>query len=328
MRVILIGSVSSSWHTLRGLIRGGVEVAGVLGLDPAHANGVSDYRDLRALAVEHGIPYQPFQRIADPAVYDFVLTLRADLLFVVGLSQLAPRGLIGLAGAGAIGFHPTPLPRGRGRAPVAWTILLDEPAAANLFYLTDEADAGDIIAQRPVPVRDDDHAQDLIDRTNEVLEAMVFDLAPALRAGTLPRTQQDATAATWYARRTPEDGRIDWSQPAERVDRLVRAASRPYPGAFTYEQGQKVVVWRAQRYERHDHVGTLGQVVRIDAPGLLVQCGEGLLWLTELSDERGAARPASSFRVGQRFGCGLLARLDALESRVRDLERRLRPRGG
>jgi methionyl-tRNA formyltransferase len=168
---------------------------------------------------------------------------------VVGISQLVPAAVRDLAKLGAVGFHPTLLPEGRGRAPVAWTILLQKPAAANLFFLTDEADAGDIIAQRPVEVRADDYAEDLIARTNVVLEQMVVDLAPAFASGRVPRQPQDHTRATYYARRRPEDGKIDWEQAAEEVYRLVRAAGRPYPGAFCFRGGRKVVVWRARMAE-------------------------------------------------------------------------------
>lgn len=320
LRVALAGSVSSSWHTLRGLLTGRVNVCAVLGLDESHAAGVSDYRSLRELATQAGVPFLSFHRIADPAVLAFVREHRPDLLFVVGLSQLAPPELIALAPRGAIGFHPTPLPQGRGRAPVAWTILLNQPAAANLFFLSDEADAGDIIVQRPVEVRPDDYAQDLIDRTNVVLEAAVVELADALRSGNLPRQPQDPAQATWYARRTPQDGRIDFSQSVASVHRLVRATSRPYPGAFTHDRGQKVIVWRAEPHAALDHFGTVGQVVRVEeSRGALVQCGDGLLWLTQTAGEDGRPRVAADFRVGVRLGEELAARVEALEQRLRKL---------
>ena len=328
MKVVLIGSVSSSWHALRGLLRGGVEIVGVLGLDESHAARVSDFRTMREQASEHGVPFQAFHKIAEPGAIEFVKQRRPDLLFVIGLSQLAPPELLALAPAGAIGFHPTPLPRGRGRAPVVWTILLNERAAVNLFFLNDEADAGDIIDQRPVEVRPDDYAQDLIDRTNAVLEQMIVDLAPAIRSGKLPRTPQDHTQATWYGKRTPADGLIDWSRPAQETWTLIRAASRPYPGAFTFDRGEKRIIWRAEWRDgaRIDHVGTVGQVARVDAKrGVLVACGDGdLLWLTEVTDGDDNAVPHDSFRVGARLGTPTELMIRNLEDRVAALEGELR----
>lgn len=302
MRVALIGSVSSSLHTLRGLLRGGVEVSCVMGLDPAHRAGVSDYVDLRPEAERAGLPYCGFRKIAEPGVAAFLAAHPAELLFVVGLSQLAPPGLIALASAGAVGFHPTVLPKGRGRAPVAWTILLQQPAAANLFFLAEEADAGDIIEQRIVEVRPDDYAQDLISRTNEVLEQMVVDLSPAIRSGTLPRRPQNHAEATWYGKRGPEDGRIDWRQPAEQIYRLIRAVSRPYPGAYGYLEDRKVIIWRAMPHELENYPGPAGQVMAVDGGrGVMVQCGKGALWLTEIEDDGGRRIEAGEFRVGTRL---------------------------
>lgn len=326
MKVTLIGSVSSSWHTLRALIDGGVELSAVLGLAPRHAARVSDFRDLAPLAAQAGAPFYAFDKISEPGVAAHLDRYPCDLLAVIGLSQLAPPELIARARAGAIGFHPTPLPRGRGRAPVFWTIYLGEPAAVSLFYLTDEADAGDLIVQRPVPVKPDDYAQDLIDRTNEALYEAVRELAPQIRSGGLPRRPQDHARATWTGRRTPGDGRIDWSRPADEIHRLIRAASRPYPGAFTHDRGRKVVVWRAERHDRQDHVGLPGQVLRVDGRrGPLVQCGVGHLWLTETEREPGEGQGPAAFAVGSVLGLRVEAAIEALEARVRALESRLPP---
>ncbi|RMF82157.1 MAG: hypothetical protein D6744_06320, partial [Planctomycetota bacterium] len=200
--------------------------------------------------------------------------------------------------------------------------------AANLFFLTDEADAGDIIVQRAVPVRPDDYAQDLIDRTNRVLEEMVVELAPAIISGKLPRRAQDHSQATWYGKRTPDDGLIDWSRPAREIWTLIRAASRPYPGAFTFARGEKHIVWRATWREgaRIDHVGTIGQIVRIDDErGLLVACGDGdLLWLNEITDADAQPIAYDAFRTGMRLGTPTELLTRRLETRVAELEREIR----
>ncbi len=324
MRVALIGSVSSSWHAVRGLLDGGVEVCGVLGLAPAHAAGVSDYRDLAPLAAEHDLPYCPFHKVTDPEVAAFLDRQTPDLLLVIGLSQIVPDDLLARTPHGGIGFHPTLLPEGRGRAPVAWTILLNQPAAVNLFYLTADADAGDLIAQVPVPVQPDDTAQSLITRTNEVLEGTLASLGPALRKGKLPRIPQDPRRATWYGARRPEDGRIDWREPAMQIDRLVRAAGHPYPGAFTHDRGQKRIIWRSEIVPGGRWHGTLGQVLEVDpVRGVLVQCGSGHLRLIEVSGPDGHPVPRDAFRVGVRLGHAVEAELEQLAARVADLESEL-----
>ena len=294
MNVALMGSVSSSYFALDALLRAGVSMTGVLGVDDSQKDRISDFRSLEQLAIDHHVPFQSFVKMTDPGVERFLLDHAPDLLWVIGLSQIVPDRLIDIARHGGVGFHPTMLPKGRGRAPVAWSILRNEPAAANLFFMTDEPDAGDIIIQREVPVRPDDYSTDLIQRTNEVLAEAIADLAPAIKAGSLPRTPQDHARATYYPKRTPEDGLIDWSKPTDRIYALVRAAGRPYPGAFTTAKKRKVIVWRAEPATRDEMVGQTatppGSVLTIeDSRGPLVRTGDGGLWITELQCADGDA---------------------------------------
>jgi len=287
MNLALIGSVSSSQAVLDALIRSSVEITCVLGLDAAQADRVSDYRDLRPLAEQAGIPFRAFTKIAEPEVAAFLEQHRPDTLWVIGLSQLVPRPLVELAPRGGVGFHPTPLPKGRGRAPVAWTLLLEKPAAASLFFLADEPDAGDIIMQRSVPVLPDDYSEDLIERTNQALAAMVCELAPMIESGDLPRTPQDHSQATLYDKRTPEDGLIRWGQPTDQIYKLIRAAGRPYPGAFAYARRQKIIVWRGHpaspNSARMLSEARPGVVLAADRDaGFLVATGDGAVWLTEV----------------------------------------------
>ncbi len=316
MNVALIGSVSSSYTALTALIGAKVAITAVLGLDESQAENVCDYRSLGELADRACVEYTSFVGITDPHVEPFLRLHQPDLLWVIGLSQLVPDRLIRIARHGGVGFHPTMLPRGRGRAPVAWTILLGKPAAASLFFLTDKPDAGDIIAQREVAVLPDDYSEDLIARTNEVLHEVIGDLAPRIKDGNLPRSPQDHARATYYAKRTPADGLIDWSKPTDQIYRLVRAAGRPYRGAFTNRDATareraRVIIWRA-RPARTDEVDTSrstakpGTVLRVE-PGLgpLVRTVDGCLWLTEtvVEDER-IAGSGGTLEAGIKLGDG------------------------
>jgi len=292
VNVALMGSVSSSWHSLDALIRSGVEVTGVLGVDESQAERISDYRSLRELANKAGIPFHAFVKVSEPGVEEFLRDRPPDLLWVIGLSQLVPERLISIARQGGVGFHPTMLPEGRGRAPVAWTILLGARAAANLFFLTDKPDSGDIIIQRETPVLPDDYSEDLIRRTNLVLAEAIVELAPRLQAGDIPRTPQDDSKATYYQKRTPADGLMDWTKTSDEIYRLIRAAGRPYPGAFTYHQTLKLTVWRGRPAHRPISARNFepGRVIRVtDNDGALVAAGDGALWITEAAVEGGSA---------------------------------------
>lgn len=288
MNVALMGSVSSSWYALDALIRSGVEITGVLGVDESQAERISDYRSLRRLATDAALPFLSFVKVSEPEVETFLCERAPDMLWVIGISQLVPDRLINIARYCGLGFHPTMLPEGRGRAPVAWTILKNARAAVSLFVLTHEADAGDLIAQREVAVKPDDYSEELIERTNHVLSEVVLELAPLIKSGSVPRVPQDHSKATHYEKRTPADGVIDWHAPTEAVYRLVRAAGRPYPGAFTHGGGNKVTIWRAQPCEVDVSDGSSpGQVLANDASGVLIRTGDAALRATEVEADGG-----------------------------------------
>ncbi|MCH7721134.1 MAG: methionyl-tRNA formyltransferase [Planctomycetes bacterium] len=290
MNVALMGSVSSSWYALDALIRGEVEVTGVLGVDESRAEHVSDYRSLRERGGDAGIPFHSFVKVSEPGVEAFLMDHAPDLLWVIGLSQLVPDRLMAIARIGGVGFHPTMLPEGRGRAPVAWTILRGARAAANLFFLTDEPDGGDIIIQREVPVLPDDYSEDLIERTNRVLADAILELAPRICAGDVPRTPQDHSKASYYPKRTPADGLIDWAESTEAIYRLIRAAGRPYRGAFTRHQQQRLTVWRGRPSEAcaAGGSGRPGSVLSVSrSTGIAVATGDGAILMTEVEAESG-----------------------------------------
>ena len=289
MKVALIGSVSSSLCALDALIQGGIDITAVLGVDESLADKISDYRSLRSLATNADIPFHSFVKVSEKGVEEFLKDHAPDIIFVIGLSQLVPDSLIDIAPHKSVGFHPTMLPEGRGRAPVAWTILKGARAAVNLFFLTDEADAGDIIIQREVKVLPDDYSEDLIERTNLVLKEAILELAPLIKSGNLPRTPQDHSKATHYPKRTAADGLIDFSRPTDDIYRLIRAAGRPYPGAFTMDQNRKLVIWRGKpaNPDQVSQNSQPGSILAVDAnKGILVATADGGIWMTEVQFEK------------------------------------------
>ncbi len=305
MKVALIGSVSSSWYALDALIRGGVDITAVLGVDESRADKISDYRPLRPLATKAGIPFHSFIKISEPAVENFLREHIPDMILVIGLSQLVPENLTKMAAYGGVGFHPTMLPEGRGRAPVAWTILKGARAAVNLFFLVDEPDAGDIIVQREVKVLPDDYSEDLIHRTNLVLQKVILELTPLIKSGKIPRTAQDHNKATYYPKRTAADGEIDFSMSTDAIYRLIRAAGRPYHGAFTWAQGHKLIVWRGKpaEPEKISDMAGPGYILKIDENGrILVATGDDGIWMTEVEFEDNLKRPVELLKVGTQLG--------------------------
>jgi methionyl-tRNA formyltransferase len=327
--IALAGSVGSSLRTLQALLRNRMRVVGVLGLDPAKSASVSGYTRLDSTALAAGIPYCDFEDINHPETVGRVRVWSPDVLFVVGLSQLVKKDLLAIPRLGCVGFHPTRLPEGRGRAPLAW-LTLEARGGASTFYQMDEgADSGPILVQQAFAVSEADYAADVVRKLEDAIDAGLDRWLPRLRTGEWNPKPQDESRATFYGKRAPEDGVIHWEQSARGILALVRAASRPHPGAYTFLGDRKIIVWRAEVESALRFTGVVGRVLAVDEKrGALVQTGDGLLWLAETEWEpslRGDRPP--SLKVGQRLGYDPADEIRNLRKRIAELENLLAEAG-
>ena len=154
MRVGLIGSVGSSLLTLQKLVEYSFNVVGVWGYEPHSTLNVSGYCSMRRFAEDNHLSYYPFIKINSNDIKEQIRNASVDILFVVGVSQLVDEDIIRLPRLACVGFHPTKLPKGRGRAPMAWLILDKGEGAATFFKIDTNADEGDIFVQEPFSIRE------------------------------------------------------------------------------------------------------------------------------------------------------------------------------
>lgn len=246
LTIAFIGCVAEGRRTLEGLLDMGEEISAVFTFEPAKAATVSGAVPFGDLAEAHGIPLHEVRSINDPDVLATMRALQPDLVFCVGWTQLLGAELLAIPRIGCLGFHASLLPRYRGRAPVNWALINGEPATGNTLMLLDEGvDTGDILAQRVIPITPDDTCGTVYDKVAATELEMIAEVMPLLHLGVVPRRAQDHEQATVMGRRRPDDGLIDWHQPAPRLHDWVRALTHPYPGAFTILGGHRVHVWRA-----------------------------------------------------------------------------------
>jgi methionyl-tRNA formyltransferase len=223
-------------------------------------------------------------------------SLEADLVFVVGWSQLVREPFIAEAREGVFGMHPTLLPRHRGRAPIPWAILTGlARTGVTLFEIVDAtADSGAIVGQAVLDISRDETATTLFARIADAHVELVRSIVPQIIGRTAPRVQQDPSRASTWPKRTPGDGIIDWETRAPYLYDWVRAQTRPYPGAFTFLGDEKVIVWGA-RPVALDVAAPAGTIVDVGASGPVVACGEGALVLEEVQGD-------AELVVGARLG--------------------------
>ncbi len=321
LRIVLAGSVGSSRLTLQALLRNRTNVVGVLELRPVDPTAVSGLARLHDVAAESGVSCVEFQKLNEPTIVAQVRAWQPDLLFVVGLSQLVRAELLAVPKLACIGFHPTCLPRGRGRAPVAWLVLDATPGAATFFVMDEGADSGPILVQEPFDVQPTDNAEQVTASLEQAIVRALDRWLPRLLAGEWNPQPQDDTAATSHGRRAPEDGWIDWNKSARDIDALIRATGRPHPGAFTFLKDRKLLVWRAELDTTIPFRGVIGRVLLADPQrGALVQTGDGLLWLSEVAAADGNST-LPKLAVGQRLGYVVEDEINQLKARVAELEK-------
>jgi len=180
---------------------------------------------------------------------------------------------------GCINMHGSLLPKYRGRCPLNWQLVHGETESGlTLHHIVGRADAGDIIGQERVPVGPNDTAMDLCRALLPAAETLLHRHLDAILDGSAPRTPQDDDAATVFGGRCPEDGRIDWAWPAQRIHNLVRAVGRPWPGAFSDGPAGRLMVWRTRVLSAGDLAP--GRV-RVDEDRVLAGTGDGLIELLD-----------------------------------------------
>jgi len=254
------------------------------------------------VADELALPWVAPADVNAPAVGERVAAIAPDFLFSFYCRQMLKPSLLALARRGALNMHGSLLPSYRGRAPVNWAVLHGERhTGATLHYMADKPDAGDIVAQQSVPILPDDTARDVFDKVTVAAEICLDAALPALVAGTALRVHNDTARGSYFGRRRPEDGRIDWRRPAVDIHNLVRAVAPPYPGARTSLGGVEARVLKTRvldaRAPARAPVLAIGE-------RLVAHCGGGgTLAIDELEVEGAIATPAG---VAQRFGTAVL----------------------
>ena len=229
---------------LKVLLAGGVDVALVV----THEDNPDEaiwFESVARLCRAEGIAHVTPADAKSPELLARVRAAQPDFLFSFYYRHMLPAAILEVAPA--FNMHGSLLPQFRGRAPVNWAVLHGASATgATLHEMTVKPDAGAIVAQSAVPILPDDTAFEVFGKVTVAAEQALWTVLPALLAGTAPRAHNDLAKGGYFGGRKPEDGRIDWSLPAQTVYNLHRAVAPPYPGAFTDLSGVRCVIGRAR----------------------------------------------------------------------------------
>lgn len=255
------------------------------------------------LARERGVPLFTPESVNSPEWLEQFSALRPDLILSVYYRHMIPASSLGLARLGAFNMHGSLLPKFRGRAPINWAIVHGAAETGmTLHRMVKRPDAGAIVDQLAVSIGPRETAEQVFKKVVPLARAILARQMDALLAGAARETPQDESQAAYFGRRTPEDGRIDWCAPAARIFNLIRAVTKPYPGAFTDVGASRLIVWWAEPDSpaaRGRH-GQPGEILSL-AP-FVIAARDGALEIVQhewRAPAGEAPSPAARLRVGQ-----------------------------
>jgi methionyl-tRNA formyltransferase len=271
---------------------------------PIEGAGPSRLEESAALWARSGSILQP-PRIKDRQSVEEIRALQPDVIVVLAYGQILPRSVLEIPKLACLNLHASLLPRWRGAAPIQASIAAgDHETGITVMYMDEGLDTGDILLQRKIGILPNDTGGTLHDRLAQIAPEALLESLRLLAEGNTPRTPQDNALATLAPKLNREDGRIDWSEPAEVIERKIRAYN-PWPGAFTK-------VWDGQ----HERSLTLkifsavimpeinrepGAVIHADDDGLVFATGHGALALLELQLEGKERMTVAKFVRGHRW---------------------------
>lgn len=299
-KVIVCAYHNVGYRCLEELLRQGADVRMVFTHEDSPTEEIW-FQSVRELAERTGIPCLTSD-INEPANVATVREIAPDFIFSFYYRNMIRPEVLAIPRLGALNLHGSWLPRYRGRVPVNWSVINGETeTGATLHHMVEKPDAGDIVDREKVPIAFTDTALDVFTRVTEAAVTIMARSYPLLVAETAPRIPMNLGEGSYFGGRRPADGLIDWSRPAVAIYNLVRGVTHPYPGAFTWLDGKKVVVWSAWPLDGNAEPG----VVVSEAP-LRVGTGEGLLEIRSLQVEGGDEVGADRFTAivhpaGKRF---------------------------
>lgn len=239
------------------------------------------------LARQAALPLHLSPDLNDERGETFVRAQRPELMLSFYYRSLLPARLLDIPSGGAFNMHGSLLPLYRGRAPLNWALLEGATeTGVTLHEMVERADAGPIVGQRSIAIGERDDAPSLTEKATVAAVELLEALLPKLVTGEIERRPQRLGAGSYRGARRPEDGEIDWSWPAERVHNLVRAVTRPWPGAFSHWGDRWLTIWKSEPLSRAPEM-EVGRLQIEASP--LVGCGRGALRLLEwqLDGEKG-----------------------------------------
>jgi methionyl-tRNA formyltransferase len=282
MRIVFFGSPGIALPVLSGLLASGHEIKLVICQPdkPAGRGKKLTPPAVKVFAESHNLPcLQPEKIRKDQEILGLIKEARPELNVVVAYGQIIPASIISLPPFRSLNVHFSLLPGYRGAAPVQWAILNGERfTGVTIFQPTEKMDEGPILSQEILEILPRENAHELEIRLSHVGARLLVKTIENIK--NIEPKEQNHSRATYAPKLTKDQGRLNWEEPAEVIDRKVRAFFL-WPGAYTFFNGQRVEIIVGRIAQGIIPGARPGEIVQIDKPGIYVFCGQKSLYLIE-----------------------------------------------
>jgi methionyl-tRNA formyltransferase len=302
LRLAFLGTPDFAATSLSALIAAGHDIAAVYSQPPRPAGRGQQPRPspVQLLAERHGLPVHTPASLKGAETHAAFAGLALDVAVVVAYGLLLPRGILTSPRLGCLNIHASLLPRWRGAAPIQRAILAgDDESGVTIMQMDEGLDTGPMLLRQAIAIGPRETGQSLHNRLAALGARLIIEALDGLAGGSLHAIPQPAEGATYAAKLTREEGRLDWRQPALLLDRRVRALA-PWPGAWFEIGGERVKVLEAEA------VAESGAPGRVMDGQPTIACGEAALRLLKLQRAGKAALPAEAFLRGFRMDAGMV----------------------
>lgn len=307
MKLIFMGTPDFAVPTLKTLIDSEHEVVAVI-TQPDKPKGRGKEMQptpVKIAALEAGIPvYQPI-KVRDEEFVAQMAEWKADAIIVAAFGQLLPKSILDMPKYGCINVHASLLPKYRGAAPIQWAVIDGEKESGVTAMLMNEGlDTGDMLKKVVVPLEEKETGDSLHDKLCVLGGDLILSVLKELEAGTAVRTPQNGEESCYAKMLKKELGSIDFSMPAERIERLIRGLNS-WPSAYTHVNGKTLKIWQAEVLEK-EYEGAFGEIVELTKDSLLVKTGKGTLSLREVQLEGKKRMEVDAFLRGYPLTKGII----------------------
>ena len=287
--IALCGIQEQGLDICRFLINNNITISYLITIDKnlANKNNASGWVDYEEFSKQFNIPiyYCKTYSLKHEEDINFFKKNNFNILLLGGWQRLLPKNILDTINIGAIGQHGSSelLPRCRGRSPINWSIILNRKRLVwNIFVITPGIDDGKIIDSKIIEINNHDDCNTLYKKIGIIVKKMYLDNIPKLLNNSYSYYSQIGQP-TYYEKRIPEQGYIDWNNSLNDIYNLVRAVTYPYPGAFTFNGLKKIMIWKCQPFDYNIiYNKNIGEIVEVfDDNSFVVNCCDGTLLITE-----------------------------------------------